>query len=43
MAGGRQDQHLNVSRKIFLEALGVINSCVKPSFFGIGFFVFTAI
>ena len=34
MAGGRQDQHLNVTRKIFLEALGVINSCVKPSFLG---------
>ena len=33
MAGGRQDQHLNVTRKIFL-ALGVINSCVKPSFLG---------
>ena len=37
MAGGRQDQNLNVTRKIFLEALGVINSCVKPSFLGKGF------
>ena len=34
MAGGRQDQNLNVTRKIVLEALGVINSCVKPSFWG---------
>ena len=36
MAGGRQDQNLNVTRKIFL-ALGVINSCVKPSCFGVRF------
>ena len=39
MAGGRQDQHLNVTRKIFL-ALGVINSCVKPCFWGKGFGVY---
>ena len=31
---GGQDQNLNVTRKIFLEALGVINSCVKRSFWG---------
>ena len=37
---GRQDQNLNVTRKIFLEALGVINSCVKPSFWGKGFGVY---
>ena len=40
MAGGRQDQNLNVTTKIFLEALGVINSCVKPSFWGKGFGVY---
>jgi hypothetical protein len=34
MAGGRQDQNLNVTRKIFLEAHGVIKNCVKPSFWG---------
>ena len=40
MAGGRQDQHLNVTRKIFL-ALGVINSCVKAIFW-VRFFVLAA-
>ena len=34
---GRQDQNLNVTRKIFLEALEVINSCVNLVF-GVRFF-----
>ena len=32
--GSKSECHRETPEKIFLEALGVINSCVKPSFLG---------